>query len=221
MARRSTLDKQAVVDEITDLLGIDRDELGNGSKEHIKLLRDIADSLGLSRSGVKHVVAQRVVEELGQPWDRSCYSRGGSVQTTAFKRMRDALRAQVGRERADFETRVSRLLREGVQRKPKGNEKPRRGSGSAGEFIRCPEVVVWVLQCANGTCELCTTPAPFERPNGTPYLEVHHVKPLAEGGPDTVDNAIALCPNCHRKAHYGMDRRQIRIDLQRRVKARR
>ncbi|MFM0350878.1 HNH endonuclease [Paraburkholderia sp. RL17-347-BIC-D] len=27
--------------------------------------------------------------------------------------------------------------------------------------------------------------------------------PLAQGGPDTVANAIALCPNCHRERHYG------------------
>jgi 5-methylcytosine-specific restriction protein A len=24
---------------------------------------------------------------------------------------------------------------------------------------------------------------------------------LARGGPDCIDNAIALCPNCHRKMH--------------------
>jgi 5-methylcytosine-specific restriction protein A len=34
-------------------------------------------------------------------------------------------------------------------------------------------------------------------------LEVHHKKQLSEGGEDTVENAIALCPNCHREAHYG------------------
>ncbi len=37
----------------------------------------------------------------------------------------------------------------------------------------------------------------------TPYLEVHHRIPLAKKGEDTVANAIALCPNCHRKSHYG------------------
>jgi 5-methylcytosine-specific restriction endonuclease McrA len=31
----------------------------------------------------------------------------------------------------------------------------------------------------------------------------HHVKQLAHGGEDTVENAIAVCPNCHRKAHHG------------------
>ncbi|MEC5166165.1 putative HNH restriction endonuclease [Flavobacterium sp. PL11] len=44
----------------------------------------------------------------------------------------------------------------------------------------------------------------FLRDNGnTPYLEVHHKKPLAEDGDDTIENAFALCPNCHRHAHYG------------------
>ena len=28
-------------------------------------------------------------------------------------------------------------------------------------------------------------------------------KALALGGDDTVDNAIAVCPNCHRKHHFG------------------
>ena len=46
--------------------------------------------------------------------------------------------------------------------------------------------------------------APFNRDsNDTEYLEVHHKLPLAENGDDTVENAIALCPNCHRHAHYG------------------
>lgn len=34
-----------------------------------------------------------------------------------------------------------------------------------------------------------------------PFLEVHHVKWLAKGGSDTVNNVVALCPNCHRKMH--------------------
>ncbi|WP_080666815.1 HNH endonuclease signature motif containing protein [Variovorax paradoxus] len=38
---------------------------------------------------------------------------------------------------------------------------------------------------------------------GDPYLEVHHITPLALGGDDTVDNAWALCPNCHREKHFG------------------
>ncbi len=70
-------------------------------------------------------------------------------------------------------------------------------------FLRNANVVVEVLERAQGVCELCKCPAPFtRRSDGSPYLEVHHKKRLADGGEDTVENAIALCPNCHRREHY-------------------
>lgn len=71
-------------------------------------------------------------------------------------------------------------------------------------FIRNPDVVAEVLAQAKGVCSLCNQKAPFTRKKDqTPYLEVHHRKRLADGGADTVANAIAICPNCHRKAHHG------------------
>lgn len=72
------------------------------------------------------------------------------------------------------------------------------------EFQRNPDVIAQTLSRAEGKCELCGQPAPFLRAaDGSPYLEVHHVVPLAQDGEDTVDNARALCPNCHRRVHYG------------------
>ena len=71
-------------------------------------------------------------------------------------------------------------------------------------FKRNPDVVADVLINANGFCQKCNKAAPFvKRKDGTPYLEVHHKLKLADGGDDTVENAIALCPNCHRKMHFG------------------
>lgn len=71
-------------------------------------------------------------------------------------------------------------------------------------FRRNPDVVAEVLSRAMGNCEDCRAPAPFNRrSDGTPYLEIHHLVRLADGGKDTVENAVALCPNCHRKAHFG------------------
>jgi 5-methylcytosine-specific restriction endonuclease McrA len=81
---------------------------------------------------------------------------------------------------------------------------PRRVAVTSLAFIRNPDVIAEVLTRAAGTCERCNAPAPFlRRTDGTPYLEVHHIKLLADGGADTVENAVALCPNCHRRAHYG------------------
>lgn len=54
---------------------------------------------------------------------------------------------------------------------------------------------------ANGICELCAKPAPFEDKFGIPFLETHHIIFLSKGGTDTVDNVAAICPNCHRKIH--------------------
>jgi 5-methylcytosine-specific restriction protein A len=71
-------------------------------------------------------------------------------------------------------------------------------------FKRNADVVATVLDRANGICELCKQDAPFLRAkDNSPYLEVHHKVKLADGGNDTVENAIAVCPNCHRKLHHG------------------
>ncbi|MHA6484481.1 NUDIX domain-containing protein [Paenibacillus sp. strain BS8-2] len=76
---------------------------------------------------------------------------------------------------------------------------------TSNQFVRNADVIVEVLERSKGICEECRKPAPFLRRDLTPYLEVHHKKPLAEGGEDTVDNAVALCPNCHRAAHHAAD----------------
>lgn len=58
-----------------------------------------------------------------------------------------------------------------------------------------------VKERAAGICQLCNAPAPFYNKNGEPYLECHHIIWIAKGGPDEVSNAVALCPNCHRRMH--------------------
>lgn len=71
-------------------------------------------------------------------------------------------------------------------------------------FVRNPDVVAETLVRAGGKCEECLSDAPFlRRKDGSPYLEVHHRVQLAVGGDDSVENSVALCPNCHRQSHYG------------------
>lgn len=75
-------------------------------------------------------------------------------------------------------------------------------------YVRNPDVVAEVLHRAGGQCGRCKRPAPFFREkDGSPYLEVHHVHWLTHGGEDTVENAIAVCPNCHRELHFGEAKR--------------
>lgn len=80
-------------------------------------------------------------------------------------------------------------------------------------YPRKDEVIAWVRHSAGGRCEVCAEGAPFLKDDGEPYLEVHHVRPLADGGPDQIDNAIAACPTCHRRLHFGADRHALRLEL--------
>ncbi len=67
-----------------------------------------------------------------------------------------------------------------------------------------PVVIAQRLALAEGKCEKCGKEAPFiSAIDGMPYLEVHHIKPIKDGGEDTLENTTALCPNCHREVHLG------------------
>jgi len=100
---------------------------------------------------------------------------------------------------------------------PKGTSKPKQCSVTSDAFLRDPLVKAWVLKNAQGNCEACQLPAPFSRKDGSPYLEVHHLLPLSDGGRDTIDNALAVCPNCHRKFHYGGDKISFAEDVQTKI----
>ena len=92
---------------------------------------------------------------------------------------------------------------------PHGIKKPVSKAIEITQYARDPAVKAWVLSAAKDCCELCTAPAPFEDADGTPFLEVHHVRRLADGGSDTVSNTVALCPNCHRALHYSRDAKAL------------
>ena len=100
---------------------------------------------------------------------------------------------------------------------PEGRVKPSKDRVASERFARDPNVITWVLENADGICEVCGRKAPFEREGGDPYLEVHHVRPLSEGGPDKPNNALACCPNCHRELHFGRQRHHFRSDLLQRI----
>lgn len=118
----------------------------------------------------------------------------------------------------EFVSKIRSTQGKGILGKhPAGQKKPRKTLGSVVSYVRDPEVKAWVLEKADGICEGCHLAAPFVDGEGNPFLEVHHVVPLAEEGPDTVENAVAVCPNCHRHLHYGADRLRTREALYKKV----
>lgn len=94
---------------------------------------------------------------------------------------------------------------------------PEQITSHALRFRRNALVRALALQLADGICELCEEEASFITPNGAPYLEVHHVQALSEGGHDSIANLAAICPNCHRNIHLGFDGRSLNDELAEKV----
>ncbi len=86
-------------------------------------------------------------------------------------------------------------------RAKRAKTKPALRMAQTASYVRDAAVAEYAKRLANGHCDLCEKPAPFQNKQKEAYLECHHIVWLAKGGDDTVDNTVALCPNCHRKMH--------------------
>ncbi len=147
-----------------------------------------------NRSGPRRVVA---VDDEGV-W----LSRRGKPQPKPVPR-RDLLQAWTsgGSKQRSFSVTLIRAVL--AARPPRPPEPPPQTTVTVTVFERSNAVRVAVRHRAAGRCEVCRKRAPFETADHVPFLEVHHLTWLADGGPDTVENAVAACPNCHRELHLG------------------
>lgn len=142
--------------------------------------------------------------QLGREWVTGLKpaSNVGIKKLAELNQLIEAIDPVATSDDEQFEKQVSRLLDVGKIEKPAGEKNPEQKTQETKITVRDPRVKAYVLQQAQGHCESCGAKAPFVLNDGRPYLEVHHIKHLANGGSDTVENAVALCPNCHRAFHY-------------------
>ena len=109
---------------------------------------------------------------------------------------------KINKLHAKRESVIRKLERSVLQHKAKqAGKKPGSREVTAKQYQRNEYVAEEARRRANGVCQLCETSAPFNNRNDVPHLEVHHIVWLAKGGDDSLENTVALCPNCHRKMH--------------------
>lgn len=84
------------------------------------------------------------------------------------------------------------------------------------QIARDPYIAEYAKQKAKGICQLCGECAPFTDKKGMPYLECHHIIWLANGGEDSIENTVALCPNCHKKMHVVADENDVALLIKKR-----
>jgi len=134
--------------------------------------------------------------------------KGGKVMAAKANALPDEV-ADLGRTLA-HNGNIDKISRKAAQAVGQPAKKIRK----VNDFVRSPYVVAAALLRAAGTCEMprCIHEL-FQRDDGSPFLEVHHIIPLGEGGDDTIMNAVALCPACHRELHFGSNRARKRTIL--------
>lgn len=77
------------------------------------------------------------------------------------------------------------------------------------QYLRDPQVAAYSKQQANYKCESDPLHETFiSEISKQQYVEAHHLIPMKyqnmfEQSLDIPENIVALCPNCHRKIHYG------------------
>ena len=160
-----------------------------------------------------------VFSEMGREWIKGLRP-AKNVGSNVFKEIEEIINNLDNKfsKNASFQNQVDNLIKNKKRKEPKGSRNPKVYKSEVIQYIRDPAVTAWVLDLANGICESCKEPAPFIKPNGIKFLEVHHVKQLADGGSDTITNAVALCPNCHSELHYGVNKFNKKTDIYKSVK---
>lgn len=163
----------------------------------------LSPSLGwvnISRIDLLHISAEELAHVL----------EGSGLEYARYEKVSDPI---ICRTHEEIETTVRQLNTKESRPKSRGQKAPKKTTRTITVFERDAGVVYDVLKVANGVCEGCSSTAPFLRTDGSAFLEVHHVKPLSELGSDTFENAVALCPNCHRELHYGNESVEKRESL--------
>ena len=72
---------------------------------------------------------------------------------------------------------------------------------------------------AQNKCEYCECQT-FEKKIGEMYFEIHHIVQYSDGGENSAQNCVLLCPNCHRKIHFAKEEivNEMERTLKRKVK---
>jgi len=184
---------------------------------NLRALDTRAEQAGLSGGSVTDA---RVWDEYFDPVSRS-------VDTDRLETDFKALWSQVATEQsleaaeASLNAESNRLAQRTYEellaaynrRRPHGAVQ--RRSTTATAYERSPLVVALTRTRANYTCEVsgCEN-STFDGADDNPFVEVHHLVRLADGGVDTITNTVCVCPNHHRELHHGKNREALKAELE-------
>lgn len=215
--------KDAAATELHTKHGLNKNSARDFILQYRALMHGLVFTRTMSTSAIKYFLYQILRDRGSEPAQRALssawmhvryYEGHRKITLKGFPSVLETFKLHLSHAKSvqaievQFEAEVAKSLSDPAAarglRLQKAKRTPNTVTATTTVFVRNPDVVAEVLLRANGQCELCKSPAPFNRKgDGSPYLEVHHKVQLSKGGEDTVENAVALCPNCHRREHFG------------------
>ncbi len=101
-----------------------------------------------------------------------------------------------------------------VSRARQSSMRVRSRQQTSRQYERDPAVREFALRRSGCKCEMpgCEWEG-FIKVDGTLFIEAHHIKALGDSGDDSLENVAALCPNCHRRAHFAHNLDEIKDSL--------
>lgn len=196
-------------------------DLDSTNQKYVKkdFYTELSEKIGRSYKSCEYRMQNisAVLDKLGMPWIEGL-KPAKNVGTGVAAKLEEIIRKNISQEQdeelelyepEEIETKVLEQSKKKYIPKPVGRKVPQRKTASITQYSRSASVIAYVLSQAKGKCECCRETAPFITRDGRPYLEVHHLRRLADGGSDTPENAVGLCPNCHRRLHYSEDAPEV------------
>ena len=140
------------------------------------------------------------VREVSEPFGRTCREAG--IEPSEFTSLHEAAgRIGAQQDESDSQTFEMPAPHGAVAIPDDGDGAPGRTIESAARFARDAEKARLIKRLYLDRCQVCGTAVAM--PGGRRYSEVHHLRPLKEGGDDNYGNMIVLCPNHHAGFDHG------------------
>lgn len=142
------------------------------------------------------------VKLVAEPYQSEQYNRKVWIFPLGFIEEKTVVSEELTKERDEHqEKEVSKLSDKELYERARKIKNVGQRKVTTKVYERHIHVSEYVKRRAQGHCDLCGESAPFMDKKGNPFLECHHVHWLSRGGEDSINNAVALDPSCHRKMH--------------------
>lgn len=163
----------------------------DGSNQPFRVTADVVAQLEAANASTKPALNKAVASITAVPETPPGSAKGAS-DTPIFDTVNDL-------ENAGIDLSDDALKEELAKA---GNLTPEQETALVKRFRRCQKLARKVKDLYGGKCQVCEFTFK-KQASGKPYAEAAHLVALGDGGADSLQNLLCLCPNHHKMLDHG------------------